>query len=177
MSGTKVAGSIYYVTTNIYKRLPIFSSSSFIIPLLDSLNFYRFQHSFSLLGYVIMPNHLHLLIWPDGHSSIEEIMRDFKKFTAVRLERQAEVEKRADWLAAFKLAGQTTGRSKNKVWQDSYWDTIVYGERILRQKLNYMHRNPVRAGLVQSVEEYPYSSYRNYVQGDQSLIEVDTDWL
>ncbi|MCX6032960.1 MAG: hypothetical protein NT169_27195 [Chloroflexi bacterium] len=45
------------------------------------------------------------------------------------------------------------------------------------QKLNYIHRNPVRAGLVEQPEQYAYSSYRNYVNGDNSLIEIDRDWF
>ena len=78
---------------------------------------------------------------------------------------------------AFEQAGQETGRSRHKVWQDSYWDVNVYSERFLRQKLNYVHRNPVRAGLAETPEEYVYSSYRNYVNGEDWLIEIDREWV
>ena len=104
-------------------------------------------------------------------------MRDFKKFTAVRIVRQAQVEDIQPWVSAFQQAGQETKRSKNKVWQDSYWDVNVYTERFLRQKLNYVHRNPVRAGLAKEPGAYAYSSYRNYVLDDQQLIEIDRDWM
>ena len=172
-----IEGHIYYITTVTYGRLPIFTRPSFIIPLIDSLNFYRYKQQFKLVGYVIMPDHIHLMIWPYGESTPTEIMRDFKKFTAVRIIRQAEVEGNADWLAAFQQAGEETERSQNKVWQDSYWDKNIYSDHILRQKLNYIHRNPVRAGLVEQPEQYAYSSYRNYVNGDDSLIEIDRDWF
>ena len=82
-------------------------------------------------------------------------MRDLKKYTAVRIICQAEVESRQDFLTAFSEAGTKTGRSQNKVWQDSFWDKIIYSEKILRKKLNYIHRNPVRARLVESAEAYP----------------------
>ena len=177
MPGIRIIGSIYHITTNIYGRLPIFDSPNMIIALYDSLNYYRYRHTFKLLGFVVMPDHLHLLIWPEGKSSISAIMRDFKKYTAVRLIRQAKVEHKQDWLTAFRDAGEKTGRSTNKIWQDSYWDTIVYSQKMLREKLNYIHRNPVRAGLVKEVGHYPYSSYRNYVNNDHSMILVDTDWL
>ena len=52
----------------------------------------------------------------------------------------------------------------------------IYSERFLRQKLNYLHRNPVRAGLVEQPGDYVYSSYRNYVCGEDWLIEIDQDW-
>ncbi len=173
----QVQGHVYYITTVVYRRLPVFVRPSFVIPLLDSLNFYRYQHCFKLLGYVIMPDHIHLVIWPCGSSCVPDIMRDFKKFVAVRIVRQARVEDIQPWVSAFQQAGQETKRSKNKVWQDSYWDVNVYTERFLRQKLNYVHRNPVRAGLAKEPGAYAYSSYRNYVLDDQQLIEIDRDWM
>jgi REP element-mobilizing transposase RayT len=176
MKRIQIQDSIYYLTTVVYGRLPIFTTPGFAIPIIDSLNYYRYKQQYKILGYVIMPDHLHLLIWLQGKSTISEIMRDLKKFTAVRIIRQAEVENRRHWLSAFKQAGEATDRSQNKVWQDSYWDKIIFSERLLREKLNYIHRNPVRAGLVESVEAFPYSSYRNYHDGDDSLIKIDRDW-
>ena len=105
----QIEGFIYYITTVVYGRLPIFTSPSFIIPLFDSLNFYRYQHTFYLLGYVIMPDHIHLLIWLQGETVLADLMRDFKKFTAVRLIRQAKVEKRQQWVAAFLPGGPGNG--------------------------------------------------------------------
>jgi REP element-mobilizing transposase RayT len=171
-----IEGHIYYITTVIYNRLPIFTRPSFIIPLFDSLNFYHYQQEFKLLGYVVMPDHLHLIIWPYGKATVSDIMRDYKTFTAKRIIRQAAVEQITDWIMAFEQAGQETGRSDNKVWQDSYWDENVYTERFLRQKLNYVHRNPLRAGIVDRVEDYVYSSYRNYEFGETWLIEIDRGW-
>jgi REP element-mobilizing transposase RayT len=171
-----IEGHIYYITTNVYNHLSIFARPSFVIPLIDSLNFYRHKYQFKLIGYVIMPDHIHLIIWPVGQSQVDDMMRDYKKFTAVRLIRQAEVEGRKDWINAFKQAGQETERSENKVWQDSYWDKNIYTERFLRQKINYIHRNPLRAKLVEKPEDYPYSSYRNYALNDESLIEMDRGW-
>lgn len=169
--------AIYYITTVVYGRLTVFTRPSFIIPILDSLNYYRYKLDFLILGYVIMPDHLHLLLWPQGASPLSDIMRDFKKFTASRLAHQAEVEHCTAWVDAFERAGAQTGRSHNKVWQDDFWDELVYSPGKLRRKLNYIHRNPVRAGLVETPEDYPYSSYRNYVQDDNSLIQIDKEWV
>jgi len=177
MKRIQLPDSIYYITTVVYNRLPIFTAANYVIAVIDSLNFYRYKQQYKILGYVIMPDHLHLLIWLQGMSTISDVMRDLKKFTAVRIIRQAEVEGKQEWLAAFKQAGTKTGRSQNKVWQDSFWDKIIYSDKLCRQKLNYIHRNPVRAGLVESIEAYPYSSYRSYVNDDDSLILIDKDWL
>ena len=172
----RVEGHVYYITTNIYKRLPIFTRPAYIIAIYDSLNYYRHKQQYRLLGYVIMPDHVHLLIWPYGVATIADIMRDFKTFTAKRIIRQAEAENQTEWLEHFSQAGIETGRSDNKVWQDQYWDVNVYSEQFLRKKLNYIHRNPQRANLVKQPEDYRYSSYRNYVFGEEWLIEIDRDW-
>ncbi|MCP4539099.1 MAG: hypothetical protein GY832_18340 [Chloroflexi bacterium] len=172
-----IEGHIYYITTVVHNRIPVFTRPSFVVPLLDSLNFYRHKREFKLLGYVIMPDHIHLVIWPFGKSTVSEIMRDYKHFTSKRIIRQAQVENIEDWITAFRKAGHETGRSENKVWQDSYWDTNIYTERFLRQKLNYIHRNPMRANLVEQPQDYPYSSYRNYVLDEEWLIEIDREWL
>lgn len=170
-------GYIYYITINIQNRLNLFVRSSFVMPIYDSLNFYRYKQAFKVLGYVIMPDHLHVLIWPQGKATVSDIMRDFKKFTAVRIIRQAEVEQKEGWLAQFQQSGRETGRSQNKVWQDDYWDKLVFTEKFLRQKLNYIHLNPLRSRLVDDLNDYPYSSYRNYEHNDHSLIEIDMDWF
>ncbi len=172
-----IEGHLFYITTVVYNRLPIFTRPSFVIPLFDSLNFYTYREHFKLLGYVIMPDHIHLLIWPQSEPTVASFMRDFKEFTAKRIIRQAEVERNLAWVEAFANAGQETERSQNKVWQDSYWDKNIYSEQFLRQRLDYMHRNPVRAGLVEDEGLYPYSSYRNYVLGEQWLVEIDMGWM
>jgi putative transposase len=110
----------------VYSRLHLFTRLAYVIPLIDSLNFYRYQHQCKLLGYVIMPDHIHLMLWPQTEDVLSTFMRDFKKFTAIRLIRQAEAEKRDDLLNAFADAGRETERSQNKVWQDSYWDKSNY---------------------------------------------------
>jgi REP element-mobilizing transposase RayT len=124
-----------------------------------------------------MPDHMHLLIWPQDDGKLGDILRDYKKFTATRIIRQAEVEGNRHLLDWFAAAGSATGRCDRKLWQDDYWDTVVFSQRFLRQKLRYMHRNPVSVGLVGEPGAYPYSSYRNYVCGDESMIEIDRDWM
>ena len=171
-----IEGHIYYITTNVYNQLPLFVKPAYIIPLFDSLNFYRYRYHFRILGFTIMPDHIHIIIWPQVGAPISDIMRDFKKFTARRIIRQAKVEGREDLIHAFEDAGRATNRSDNKVWQDSYWDKNIFTDKFLRQKLNYVHRNPLRSGLVSEPELYPYSSYRNYSLNDDSLIEIDRGW-
>lgn len=123
-----------------------------------------------------MPNHIHLLIWPNSEALISDFMRDFKSFTSKRIIRQAKVEKRTEWLTHFSDSGIETSRSANKVWQDSYWEMNIFSQKFVHQKLNYIHANPLRANLVEEPAEFPYSSYRNYVRDENWLIEIDRGW-
>ncbi len=173
----QIEGSIYFITNVIFCRFPVFTQPSFIISIIDSLNFYRYKQSYKVLGYVVMPDHLHVIIWPFGEASVSDIMRDFKRFTSGRIARQAQVEDKKEWLDAFRAAGKKTERAEYKVWQDDYWDTNIFSDEMLRQKLDYMHNNPVRARLIDNPSEYPYSSYRNYELDDNTLIEIDKDWM
>ena len=166
-------GPIFYITTVVHNRLRLFTRPAYIIPLFDSLHYYRSRYRFRLHGYVCMPDHLHLLIWPQHPGDVDAIMRDFKGFTARRIVHQAQVEEDAALLAQFSN-GST--RSEHQVWQASFWEQDVFSPEYMREKLVYLHRNPVRAGLVAQPEEYPYSSYRSYLNGEQWLIEVDRNW-
>lgn len=172
----RIEGSIFYITNNIYNRIRIFTQPSFVIPILDSLNYYRFQYTCKLIGYVIMPDHIHLLIWPRTSQLVTDFMRDFKRFTSGRIARQAKLEGKTDWTEQFGSAGNETDRAEYKVWQDSFWEQSIYTEVVLKQKLDYIHLNPVRAGFVAEPGKYPYSSYRNYYLDDNQLIDIDREW-
>src|SRR5215211_7822387 len=107
----RIEGSIFYITSNIYNRMNIFTHPSFIIPIIDSLNYDRYQYSCKLLGYVIMLDHIHLLIWPQDTQIVADFMRDFKRFTSGRITRQGKVENKIDWIEKLEEAGNETGRA------------------------------------------------------------------
>ncbi len=172
----RIEGSIYYMTSVIYNRIKIFITPSFTIPIIDSLNYYRFQYSIKIIGYVIMPDHIHLLLYPESEQTITDFMRDFKRFTSGRISRQAKVERKRDWISMFEQAGTDTERAEYKVWQDSFWEQTIYSEDFLKQKLGYVHLNPVRAGIVNNAIDYSYSSARNYYLNDHHLLEIDAHW-
>jgi REP element-mobilizing transposase RayT len=123
-----------------------------------------------------MPDHIHLLLFPQTEEVITDFMRDFKRFTSGRITRQAKVESKKEWVKAFEQAGSETERAEYKVWQDSFWEQCIYTEKFLEQKLDYIHMNPVRGGLVENAADYPYSSYRNYCLNDHQLIVIDNHW-
>jgi hypothetical protein len=88
-----------------------------------------------------------------------------------------EKDKKTAWLRFFRLDETKRRNWKYHIWQQGYDDLGVYNPKVVRTKLNYIHNNPVRKGLVEKPEDYLYSSARNYILDDQSIIRVDTELL
>jgi putative transposase len=122
-----------------------------------------------------MPSHIHLVIYvPDG-KTISSLMREFKKYTSTRIRQQLETDDRTDLVD--ELRRSAAGRKQVfKLWMDRFDDVVIKSDRIMRIKVNYIHQNPVRAGLVQKGEEWPYSSARFYGGGKDDFLPVARGW-
>ena len=128
----------YFATTVTNRRLKVFSDPSRAELLMRvNLNFQK-QDYFSLLAFVIMPDHLHLLLLPDGGKNISQVMHSIKRSSA-RLIHQAE---------------ETSGT----LWQRRFFDRVVRSEKELLDTIQYIHNNPVVDNLVEQADEYPFSS-------------------
>ncbi|WP_317174240.1 transposase [Kaistella flava (ex Peng et al. 2021)] len=128
-----------------------------------------------LYGYVIMSNHLHLIV-QSRDSKLSDLIRDFKKYTAKNILEtiQSEPESRREWmLERFKKATETHGRNKKyQFWQYGNHAEEIYTLPFMWDKLNYIHLNPIRAGWVEKAQHYIYSSASNYVSG-KGLLEIE----
>ncbi|WP_317043697.1 transposase [Cellulophaga tyrosinoxydans] len=128
-----------------------------------------------LYGYVIMSNHVHLII-QSSDGKLSDLIRDFKKFTAKNILEsiQNEPESRREWmLERFKKATETHSRNKEyQFWQYGNHAVEIYSIDFMWSKLDYIHMNPVRAGIVEKASYYKYSSASNYVNG-KGVITVE----
>ena len=172
-------GNSYFITTSVNKFVKIFKKRKYVYIILENINFYKEKYGFKLIAYVIMPDHIHMLIYPDQGrvKEISKFIEDFKKFTARKLCEQMKKDKRINWLRLFRLEEPKKKNWEYQIWQQGYDDLGVYSPKILRTKINYIHNNPVRKGLVEEPEDYLYSSARNYILNDHSVIKVDTELL
>ena len=126
-----------------------------------------------MLGYVILENHLHFVA---AAEDLSKEVRDFKSYTAKRLIallKQAGAETLLDELRFYKLRHKLD--QEFQLWQEGSQPKEIAGDEMLRQKLEYMHFNPVKRGYVDDPVHWRYSSARNYA-GQSGLIEVCTDW-
>jgi len=129
-----------------------------------------------LYAYVIMTNHIHLIARAKEGFLLSDIIRDYKKYTANTLLTliKEPTESRSDWmLKRFEFAAKRHKRnSEYQVWTHENHAIEIYSDKFLQQKLDYIHQNPVRAAIVESAEEYIYSSAKNYFC-NKGLIEID----
>ncbi|MDD4148706.1 MAG: transposase [Bacteroidales bacterium] len=129
-------------------------------------------------AYCIMPSHIHVIAKSSNEKNkLSEIMRDLKKFTSVQITRKMESEGfYVKELSVFKFYGLKSSRNINyKVWQDGFYPKEIFSNSIFKQKKNYIHNNPVDAGIVKSQTDYLYSSARDY-EDIKGLIKVIIDW-
>lgn len=166
---------LYFVTSTIVFWIDLFTRKEFKYILVDSLHYYQEKRGLILHAYVIMPSHIHMIVSSEN-GDLSAIMRDFKKLTNKRIIACIEEinESRKEWLLrAFTQAGKHLKRIvKYKVWQDGNHPIELYSASIMRQKLDYIHNNPVKDEFVDEPEYYWYSSARNYA-GQKGLIDVE----
>lgn len=125
-----------------------------------------------------MSNHVHLIISRSDIQKLEDIMRDLKKYSAFRILKEIKEnsgERRKDWmLYLFSKAGQANSNNKfYQFWrQDNLPIELDFHSNIFEQKLNYIHENPVEAGIVKKASDYLYNSAIDYEDG-KGLIKID----
>ncbi|MBU0671595.1 MAG: transposase [Candidatus Margulisbacteria bacterium] len=143
----------YFITTNTEHKTKIFTAEKTCHLLLFFMDYYRKQFEYLIYGYVIMPDHFHWLIHLGDKADPPLIMGRLKGRTSYEI-------------------NQSLNR-KGKLWQDNYYDHVIRNGLDFKEKINYIHKNPYQNGLVKKIEDYKYSSYRNYYLGDDSVFKFD----
>jgi REP element-mobilizing transposase RayT len=169
--------NFFFITTTIVKFLPIFKYSEYCDILIANVNHYKEKYRFSILGYVIMPTHFHWIVEVNSKlGSISEIMRDIKKFTAWQIFDKMELTNDRELISSFEQAAIGIKDQNRKLWMKRFDDEVIRDQEMFWTKLNYIHKNPVKSGLVLKAEDYKYSSARNYAFNDHSVLEVNTEF-
>jgi putative transposase len=162
----------HFLTCTVVQWLPLFAQPANAQILLDALGYLQREGGLSLHGYVILENHCHLLA---AAPQLGKAIASFKSFTARRIvdrlrERRSPV---LDLLAWHKVRHKAD--REHQVWQEGSHPEMIQGEVMMRQKLDYIHNNPVARGYVDDPLHWRYSSARNYA-GREGLLEVVTRW-
>ena len=139
----------------------IFVNQSTTQVLIDSLNYCVANKGLKIYAWVIMTHHIHLIISSD--TNLSGIIRDFKKYTSKAIVKESIRQNRLDWLDTFRVHGQMKSNvNLYQVWIHHNHPFELWNEKLLQQRLNYVHNNPVKAGLVERIEDYEFSSAGDY---------------
>jgi putative transposase len=169
--------SYYYSTCTIINWLPVFQAEKYFEVIIESLKYCRIHKGLFLLAYVIMPTHLHLVTSNEEYTTLSDIMRDFRQFTSRSIRTLLEADGRLAFLDFFRRAAEGRPQQEFKVWSDDFHPIALKSDQWIRQKVEYIHNNPVRKGFVELPEYWKYSSVRNWLHDDETVIEIDKSRL
>jgi len=152
------SGQAHFVTFSCYRRQPYFDSDEAFNLFLECLEEMRRRFDMRVYGYVVMPEHVHLLVSEPARATLADAIHFLKLSFAKR------------------LRSRRPGAKLGSFWQQRYYDRNVRDYREFVIKLRYLHRNPVKRGLVASPEEWKWSSYRHYLLRETGAVEIESEW-
>lgn len=165
-------GHLHLITCSCYRRLPFFASERRRDVLLNILREVRDRYDFALLGYVVMPEHIHLPISEPNVGTPSLVMQVLKQ----RLSRTLRRRPRNSPASQMRFWKDEQLSKHPRFWQRRFYDFNVWSFRKKNEKLNYMHFNPVRRGLVDHPKSWDWSSYRFYMIGGPVLCPPNPQW-
>ena len=146
---------LHFITFCCHHRAPYFTTPEARNLFVSSLERARCWYGFYVVGYVVMPEHVHLLISEPERSNLAVAVQMMKQIVSRKAKRPS---------------------AQDPFWQLRYYDFNVWSERKRVEKLRYIHNNPVKRGLVVSPEEWEWSSSRHYASGEERVVEIESWW-
>jgi putative transposase len=166
---------VYFITSTIVEWIPAFISGTYFEIVIDSLKYCMINMSLNLYAYVILDNHFHLVAFaPDFSKTIASL----RKFTARKIIDRLQMDNK-EWLLNQLMFYKKKYKIESdfQVWQEGVHPELIQNHGMFLQKIEYIHNNPVKRGLVDAPEHWRYSSARNYQFQDDSIIAVDCSLL
>ena len=147
------AEALHFITFSCFHRLPFLEAPSPKNTVEAVLELTRARHQARVYAYVLMPEHVHLLINEPPSILVAQFLKAVKQITSRKL--------RGD---------------HRQFWQPRYFDANIRGETARSEVIRYIHRNPVKRGLVASAGQYRWSSFNHYATGIRGVIEIESEW-
>jgi putative transposase len=168
---------LYFVTFTVIRWLDVFTRNLYKDIFLQSLRYCQRHKGLELCAYCIMTSHIHLIIGRNREPPLEGIIRDVKKYTATKIieaiQSNPEESRKELFIYLFRKAGRNNKNNTTyQFWQQNNHPIELATNEMIDQRLDYIHNNPVTAGIVLSPEHYLYSSAINYAGLPEKLIDV-----
>jgi REP-associated tyrosine transposase len=191
------SGQCHFVTFSCYRRRPYFAAAEVFDLFVQCLEDMRLRFDVTLYGYVVMPEHVHLLLSEPaafagdcstqvsaqkmganlGHrASLAEAMHYLKLSFAKRARRLRSSSSSSCTQVSAQRTGANLGHIPGSFWEKRYYDRNVRDYPEFTVKLRYLHRNPVKRGLVRAPEEWKWSSFRHYALREIGVVEIESEW-
>jgi len=159
----------HFVTSKTFNNYPYFKDEYCCRILLENIKFYGNKFDYEILAWVIMYDHLHLILWwnveEKKNLTISKIMQWIKGNSAREIIDYLVLGRRKPLLSPIsfeqRLKANHRRGLKYRIWQPGFYDFNIYSDKKLQEKENYIHQNPIRAGLVKSIDEYKWSSFND----------------
>src|ERR1700682_5537539 len=161
-------GDLHYITFSCYRRRPFLGTVRVRHRFAKILDAVRSRYKFLLIGYVVMPEHVHLLISEPRTGTPSRVLQVLKQNVSLALRGKRKTS-RAQLPFPF-----CSAEFAPAFWQRRFYDFNVWSSKKVKEKLDYMHRNPVRRKLVAHPKDWPWSSWSHYEKGERGLIRIDT---
>ena len=158
---------LHFITCSCYHRQPVLSAPCRRDLLLDTLEEVRQAYRFVVKGYVVMPEHFHLLISEPEIGDPSTVMKVLKMRFARRVHK--------DESHSFANNAKQWGTRAELIWQKRFYDFNVRTDKKRIEKLKYMHRDPIKRGLVNDPAEWPWSSFRSYLYGEPGRVRINAE--
>jgi putative transposase len=158
-------GDLHFITFSCYRRRPFLGTTRARQCFVKILNQVRVRHCFQLIGYVVMPEHVHLLISEPAKSNPSKVLQVLKQKVSRALRRRP----RKSPAAQLPLPFAPARCEAPAFWQRRFYDFNVWSGKKVKEKLEYMHRNPVQRKLVLHPKDWPW----HYEKGEAGLIRID----
>ncbi len=163
----------HFLTCTVVEWLPVFTRQEAVQILFESWRYLQDNQGLQLYGFVVLENHLHAVAQAENLLST---WNRFKSYTARRIIDLLRTHRAEALLKRMRLTSKAMrGDREYQFWQEGSHPQVIDGTTMLRQKLDYIHLNPVKRGYVDKPEHWRWSSARNYA-GDKGSVEVFTAW-
>jgi len=159
------SGQSHFVTFCCYHRRPLLSTDEIRRIFESALERVRRSYRLCVYGYVIMPEHVHLLLSEPQQGTLADALKSLKQGISRRGIGKLPLKPKAG------LSGPP-----GHFWQKRYYDFNIRNYAQFVEKLRYVHRNPVKRGLCDRPEEWPWSSFRHYASGAEGRVEIESEW-
>jgi len=151
-----------------FHRQAKFISPNPVTSSLNVLGRMRHRYSMPIYGYVVMSEHVHLLVSEPDHGTLADAMHYLKLSFAKRWRSRTQV--------SVQKADPNLGHHASSFWEKRYYDRNVRDEREFPGKLQYLHHNPGKRGLVHAPEDWKWSSFRHYALRETGVVEIESEW-